>query len=61
MVFFDDRFEQLLAMRLQALEGAGLIPLHEPAIAGHVSSKDGGEMAFHGGACRIVKPDPGEY
>src|SRR5262245_18917065 len=53
-VVLGRRLEQLFAMRPQTLECVSLVPLHEPAIAGHVGGKDGGEMALsaffnHGG------------
>src|SRR5262245_64938412 len=32
------------------LKRAGLVPLHEPAVAGHIGGKDGSEAAFHAGA-----------
>src|SRR5215467_4127189 len=58
VTLLDLRLEQLPAMRPQALERAHLILLHEPAVAGHVGSHDGGELAIHnsttGGS--MIKP-----
>jgi hypothetical protein len=47
-MLLDLRLEQLPAMHTQALERVDLVPLHEPAVAGHVGSEDGGKPAFHG-------------
>ena len=49
-VLGDERLGQLLAVRLEAIEGAGLLTLHQPAVAGHVRGEDGGEATL--GPCR---------
>ena len=47
VVLGDRWLEQLLAVRTQPFERAGLILLHEPAVADHVGGKDSGEVALH--------------
>jgi hypothetical protein len=46
----DLRFEQLLAMRSQALEGVRFILLHETAVADHVGGEDSSKTAVQAGA-----------
>jgi hypothetical protein len=43
----DLRFEEFLTVGAQPCERAGLILLHEPAVADHIDSDNGGEAAFH--------------
>ena len=41
-VLGDERVDELAAVDLQALERAGLVAPHEPAVADHVGRQDGG-------------------
>ena len=43
LVLGDQGLDELSAVRLEAGEGAVLVPLHEPAVADHVGRQDGGE------------------
>jgi hypothetical protein len=49
VMLLDLRLEQFLAVHPEPLERAGLVRLHEPAVAGDVGGKDSGEATFHGG------------
>ncbi len=46
MVRGDDRLKDFLAAGLERGEGAGLVHLHETAVADHVGSQDRGEAAL---------------
>ena len=49
-VLGDERLDELLAVGLEALEGALLVALHEARVADHVRRQDGGEPAVDAGS-----------
>jgi hypothetical protein len=55
MVLDDERLEDLRAPLRERGQGAGLVELHQSAVADHVRGKDGGEAAFH---CSLPKQQP---
>ena len=46
----DERLDELLAVGLQAIEGALLVALHQARVADHVRREDGGEPAVDTGS-----------
>ena len=60
MMLDDERLEDLLAPLRERRQGAGLVELHQPAVADHVGGKDSGEAAFHSAGqsnnCAAISP-----
>ena len=52
----DDGLEDLPAALLQGRERAGLVRLHQAAVADHVGHQHGGQAAVHGVALRDARP-----
>jgi hypothetical protein len=50
------RLQHLLAPLLQRRQRAGLVLLHEAAVADHVGGENGGKTAFHRGAVSVEMP-----
>ena len=59
-VLGDQRVDELPPMRLQALERAGLVALHERRVADHVRRQDGGQPPLDP-RCRHRRPSPWQY
>ena len=62
-VLGDERLDELLAVGLEAVEGALLVALHQARVADHVRRQDGGEPAVdagsgHGAALRGASDGP---
>ena len=57
-VLGDERVDELPAVCLEALERAGLVALHQPAVADHVGRQDGGQPPLDP-RCRHGRPPPG--
>jgi hypothetical protein len=57
MVFGNFRIDQFAAQRFEAFEGAFLVDPHQPRIARHVSSKNGGQPAFDAFPSQAVLPN----
>ena len=49
-VLGDERLDELLAVRLEAVERAVLVALHQAGVADHVRRQDGGEPAVDAGS-----------
>src|SRR5262249_31175422 len=54
LVLCDQRLQHFLASLLQGRQCAGLVLLHESAIADHIGSKNGGEPALGGFFCHVA-------
>src|SRR5215469_15529507 len=52
MIFDDERLEDFLASLRERSQRAGLVELHQSAVADDVRDKDGGEATLH---CRLPK------
>jgi hypothetical protein len=57
-VLGQEGLDQLLPARLESLQGAGLVALHQPAVADHVGHQDGGEPPLDP-RCRQGRPPAG--
>ena len=46
-MFGNQRFQNIMAPRLEDSQCAGFVSLHQPAVAHYIGSKDGSDVAFH--------------
>jgi hypothetical protein len=56
LVAGDERLQNLPSLVLERAQRAGLVPLHEPAIADDIGRENGSETACHGVIGHLQQP-----